>query len=162
MPPPMRSPRALSSSSRRYRRSLEYSLGYAYTDAEFAESGALYFVDVADGAQLPGHSEHMAAAALAYNTSFQGNDLNFAVDMTYRSDYENGLPGSPQEFKLDGFSIWNAYVSYDVSNWTFRVYGKNLADEDAAVSASLISPQTNRLVLNRPRTLGLSVSYRLE
>jgi iron complex outermembrane receptor protein len=139
-----------------------YSLGYAYTDAEFAESGALYFVDVADGAQLPGHSEHMAAAALAYNTSFQGNDLNFAVDMTYRSDYENGLPGSPQEFKLDGFSIWNAYVSYDVSNWTFRVYGKNLADEDAAVSASLISPQTNRLVLNRPRTLGLSVSYRLE
>lgn len=139
-----------------------YSLGYAYTDAEFAEAGSLYNVDVANGATLPGHSEHMAAGSLAYNTSFQGNDLNFSVDATYRSEYENGLEGSPQEFNLDGFTIWNAYISYDLPNWTFRIFGKNLADEDAAVSASLISQQTNRLVLNRPRTLGLSVTYRLE
>jgi iron complex outermembrane receptor protein len=139
-----------------------YSLGYAYTDAQFAEAGALYFVDVDDGTRLPGHSEHMAAGSLAYTTEFQGNDLNFAVDATYRSEYENGLPGSPQEFNIDGFTIWNAYVSYELPNWTFRIFGKNLADEDAAVSASLVSQQTNRLVLNRPRTLGLSVTYRLE
>ncbi len=138
-----------------------YSLGYAYTDAQFAEAGALYFVDVADGLRLPGHSEHMAAGALAYNTSFQGNDLKFSVDATYRSDYENGLPGRG-DYNLDGFTIWNAYVSYELPNWTFRIFGKNLADEDAAVSASLVSQQTNRLVLNRPRTLGLSVTYRLE
>jgi len=140
----------------------KYSIGYAYTDAQFAESGALYFINVASGARLPGHSEHMAAGSLAYTTSLQGNDLNISVDAIYRSDYENGLPGSPQEFNLDGFTIWNAYVSYELPNWTFRIYGKNLADEDAAVSASLISPQTNRLILNRPRTLGLSVTFRME
>jgi iron complex outermembrane receptor protein len=141
-----------------------YTLGYAYTDAEFAESGSLYNVDLADGATLPGHSKHMAAGSLAYATSFRGNDLNFSVDATYRSDYENGLAGSPQEFNLDGFAIWNAYASYDLPNWTFRLFAKNLADEDAAVSASVIprSPRSNRLVLNRPRTLGISVTYRLE
>jgi len=139
-----------------------YSLGYAYTDAEFAEEGALYFVDVVDGATLPGHSEHMAAGSLAFNTSLLGNDLVFSADATYRSDYKNGLPGSPQEFDLDGFTIWNAYISYELPNWSFRIFGKNLADEDAAVSASLVSAQTNRFVLNRPRTLGLSVTYRLE
>jgi outer membrane receptor protein involved in Fe transport len=31
-----------------------YSLGYAYTDAQFAEAGALYFVDVADGLRPAG------------------------------------------------------------------------------------------------------------
>ena len=92
----------------------------------------------------------------------RGNALNFLVDATYRSDYENALPGHPGEFDLDGFTIWNAYISYELPNWTFRLFGKNLADEDAPVSASLVSAQTNRLILNRPRTLGLSVTYRLE
>ena len=139
-----------------------YSLGYAYTDAQFSEAGALYVIDVVDGARLPGHSEHMAAGSVAYTTDFRGNALNFSVDATYRSDYENGLPGSPGEFNLDGFTIWNAYISYELPKWTFRIFGKNLADEDAAVSASLVSAQTNRLILNRPRTLGLSVTYRME
>ena len=139
-----------------------YSLGYAYTDAQFSEAGALYVTDIVDGARLPGHSEHMAAGSVGYTTDFQGNALNFLVDATYRSDYENALPGHRGEFNLDGFTIWNAYISYELPNWTFRLFGKNLADEDAAVSASLVSAQTNRFILNRPRTLGLSVTYRLE
>lgn len=141
---------------------LTYSLGYAYTRAEFVEDGELYTTPISDGTRLPGHSEHMVAGSLAYTVPVAGNDFDLAVDAVYRSDFENGLPGGQGDFTLDSFTIWNAYASYEIPNWTFRLFAKNIADENAAVSASLISPQTNRLALTRPRTLGLSVTYRLE
>jgi iron complex outermembrane receptor protein len=141
---------------------LSYSLGYAYTVAEFVEDGGLYTTPISNGTRLPGHSKHMAAGSLTYSVPLAGNDLDLAVDAVYRSDYENGLPGSPAEYTLDSYTIWNAYASYAIPNWTFRLFAKNLADEGAAVSASLRSPQTSQLVINRPRTLGISVTYSLE
>ncbi|MEQ8262397.1 TonB-dependent receptor [Pseudohaliea sp.] len=139
-----------------------YSLGYAYTNAEFVEDGELYTTAIADGTRLPGHSKHMLAGSLGYTVPVAGNDLNLAVDAVYRSDYENALPGGPGAFTLDSYTIWNAHVSYEIPSWTFRLFAKNLSDENAAMSASLVSPQTNRLVLTRPRTVGLSLTYQFQ
>jgi outer membrane receptor for monomeric catechols len=141
---------------------ISYSLGYAYTDAEFVEDGELYTTDISDGTRLPGHSKHMAAGSLSYTVPVAGNDLTLATSAVYRSSFENGLPGGQGEYTLDSFTLWDAFVSYEMSNWTFRLFAKNLTDENAAVSASLISPQTNRLVLTRPRTFGLGVTYRFD
>ena len=101
----------------------------------------------------------MAAVSVSYSVPVAGNALRFTVDGFYRSDYENGLPGSNAEYRLDSYTIWNANVAYHRENWTFRLFSKNVTDKEAAVSASLISPQTNRLVLVRPRTVGLSATY---
>ena len=136
-----------------------YSLGYTYTDAEFVGDGEIYTTTIVSGTRLPGHSEHMAAGSVTYSMPLAENSLQFTVDGFYRSDYENGLPGSNAEFSLDSYAIWNANVAYQMNNWTIRLFSKNVTDEDVAISASLISPQTDRLVLARPRTIGLSVTY---
>jgi outer membrane receptor protein involved in Fe transport len=138
-----------------------YSLAYAYTNAEFVEDGAIYNTPISDGTKLPGHSENMVAAALGYNTELAGHPFTIETDVSYRSDFENGLPGSPSEYNVDSYTIWNANVSYEVENWTVRLYGKNLADENAVMSASLVSPQTDRQVISRPRTIGFSVTYQI-
>jgi len=136
-----------------------YALGYTYTDAEFVEDGEIYTSAVTDGTRLPGHSEHMATGSVTYSVPVAENNLQFTIDGFYRSDYENGLPGSSAEYSLDSYQIWNANIAYHMENWTFRLFSKNVTDEDVAVSASLISPQTNRLVLARPRTIGVSATY---
>ena len=136
-----------------------YTLGYTYTDAEFVDDGEIYTSTVTDGTPLPGHSEHMAAVSVSYSVPIAENALRFTVDGFYRSDYDNGLPGSNAEYRLDSYTIWNANVAYHRENWTLRLFSKNVTDKEAAVSASLISPQTNRLVLVRPRTVGLSATY---
>ena len=137
----------------------DYAFGYTYTDAEFIEDGEIYTSVITDGTSLPGHSEHMATGSLTYNVPMAGNELNIAIDGYYRSGFENGLAGSSSEYSLSSYTILNASVEYRSENWAYRLFAKNLTDEDSPVSASLISPSTNRLVLTRPRTIGLSVTY---
>ncbi|MEQ9463519.1 MAG: TonB-dependent receptor [Haliea sp.] len=139
---------------------LSYSLGYAYTKAEFVEDGELYTASISKGMRLPGHSEHMAAGSLVYTVPLAGNTLDLGVDAVYRSDYENGLPGSPAEFTLDSYTTWNASASYEMPDWTFRLFAKNLTDENTAVSAANLNFQSGRFVISRPRTLGIRVNYR--
>jgi len=136
-----------------------YTLGYTYTDAKFVENGEIYTSAIADGDRLPGHSKHMATGSVTYSAPMAGNVMNLSFDGYYRSGFENGLAGSSSEYSLDSYTILNANAEYRSDNWAYRLFVKNLADENARVSASLVSPQTNRFVLARPRTIGLSVTY---
>jgi outer membrane receptor protein involved in Fe transport len=141
----------------------DYALGYSYTDAKFIEDGELYVNPVQAGDPLPGHSRNMASGSLTYTVPLSDdNRLQFNVSGFYRSGFENDLPGGLQEFQLDSYSLWDASIAYDAGNWILRLFGKNLTDEDAVASASLLGPSSERLVVTRPRTIGLSFTYRYE
>jgi len=138
-----------------------YTFGYAYTDAEFVEDGGLYTDSILDGAKLPGHSKNMLAASLNYSMQIAGNPLDIGTDVFYRSDYDNALPGNFNEYDIDSITIWNVNASYQVGSWTLGLFAKNLADENSVVSAANIRSASNFEVITRPRTVGLSLTYKM-
>jgi len=140
-----------------------YTLGYTYTDAEFSEDGELYTTVVEDGYQLPGTSKSMLSGMLSYYLPVGSNSSwLFSTDAAYRSSFENALPGQIQEYHIDGYTIWNADITYQVNSWSFRLFAKNLGDEDAVAAASLVGPLSSRLVIGQPRTFGIRVTYQYQ
>ncbi len=142
---------------------LDFSLGYAYTDAHL-EGGFSGYVQGAPGARLPGVSEHTLSAALDYVTPLEsGAELSYHLDGSYRSDFVNSVDPTAGIYReFDGFAIFAASMTYRRGDWRLTAFAENLFDEDA------ISAQTDPFENlpdyyvewgARPRTIGVSLGF---
>ncbi|WP_281546512.1 TonB-dependent receptor [Pseudoalteromonas sp. PAR1] len=79
--------------------------------------------------QLPFTSKWNVSAGLKYDTSLASYPLSANIIYDYQSEFyfdQNMNPYARQE----AFSIVNAHLKYDVDNWSFTLWGKNLFDTE--------------------------------
>ena len=64
------------------------------------------------------------------------------------------------DFEMDSYRTWDASLAYVRENWTVTLFGENLTDELADL---FISNEDDiiKTTPNRPRTIGLRLSYRM-
>ena len=156
---------------------LKYMAGYTFTDAtlthEFrSPTGTLL---ARDGDRLPGIPEHTFRGSLEYSTPvFDTMTLIGRFDGYYQSDMRNAL-GTTSTFNvpLDGFAIFNASTSLDLGNAYVTLYVKNIFDEEGITGKYTeaymgTAPGVGyngsgaKDLISLPRTIGLSVNYKLQ
>ena len=123
-----------------------YRFGYAYIDAEINDSfevldnffGTIVpIISTTKGDPLPNTSENSISLSFDYSQPSPVLDnwnLRWHVNGAYRSDVQSGLvsliPGDPQPFKIDGFSVWDVSLNmYNGNNINASLYIDNIFDE---------------------------------
>ena len=69
------------------------------------------------------------------------------------------LQGNSIAYDLDGFTTFDASVGVSTDAWQVQLYGQNLSDERAQLYANA-RQWYKAVTVNRPRTIGLSFSYK--
>jgi iron complex outermembrane recepter protein len=69
------------------------------------------------------------------------------------------LQGNSIAYDLEGFTTYDASIGVAADAWTVQLYGQNLSDERAQLYANA-RQWYKAVTVNRPRTLGLSFSYK--
>lgn len=160
---------------------LHYVLGYAYTKAEltkdfYAPSGVgadddTYLV-AADGTRLPATPENTFSVSMDY-THAMDNGLYWITQVNgyFQSDTVNALGEGKYQADIDAFSIWGLSTRVSADNWDVTLYVKNIFNEEGVTglipeSAMGTDPAENFLgnsskdYISRPRTIGLSATYK--
>ncbi|MFT3809605.1 MAG: TonB-dependent receptor [Micropepsaceae bacterium] len=154
-----------------------YSVGYAYNNAELTEdffSPINMVTPIANkGDRIPGVPEHSFSIAGDYTWQV-GNGLSLIAraDGYYQSETENAISRSTLFRRtLPGFQIWNASATLAGENWDMTFFVKNIFDADGVTGIYTeqymgTSPANgyfgngSKELTALSRTLGLSVSYR--
>jgi iron complex outermembrane receptor protein len=156
-----------------------YRFGYAYIDAQIDDSFQVLdnffgttvpIISTSNGDTLPNTSENSYSLSFDYSQPTQVFDnwnLRWHVNGSYRSDVQSGLvsaiPGDPQPFKIDGFSVWDASLNmYNGDNINASLYIDNMFDELALTGGNdsqFTGPRGKSFFIGRPRTVGLRVNY---
>jgi outer membrane receptor protein involved in Fe transport len=156
-----------------------YRFGYAYIDAQIDDSFEVldnFFGTIAPiistqkGDPLPNTSENSFSLSFDYSQPspvFNNWNLRWHVNGAYRSDVQSGLvsliPGDPQPFTVDAFSVWDASLNmFNGENINASLYIDNIFDELALTGGSdaqRAGPRGKTFFIGRPRTVGLRVNY---
>lgn len=161
---------------------LNYSVGYAYVDAELTDDFIvppnINFPTVvnqiaSDGAPLPGVAEHSFNVAADYSHPLDnGWYIVSRVDGFYQSETQNVLDeGISNSDEFDGFSIWDLTFTLSTDSWDASLFAKNVFDEEGTTGAfteAAFGPSptddfygsNSRQFITLPRTYGVAVNYR--
>ncbi len=154
-------------------RDLTYNLGFAYAAAKLTESFALPanngagvitpgLVTGTAGQQLPGSPKSSVAATIVYDRSLvPGYDLAVSLNGTYRSTIPLGL--SQSQGQSSAFGIGNLSATLTHRPWQGVLYLNNFTDKRAVLVAPVnlgrLDSLANDYTINRPREIGLRMSY---
>jgi iron complex outermembrane receptor protein len=154
-----------------------YRLSYAYIDAEIDSEFEIldnFFGEVAPiistrkGDPLPNTSENSVSLNLTYQHSVANYwQLTWQASGFYRSEVNSGLvsliPGDPQPFVIDGFSVWDFSATLDKGPITAVLYLENAFDSRAVtggVDDRRVGERGKLFYVGRPQTVGLGLTYR--
>ena len=146
-----------------------------FTIAPFATpgltiAGAVSFLDTEITEVLTPTNDVVEGNDLAFAPSFQGN-----IRMRYEWDLNDSLGAyiQPQvnhsaskftdiieinKLRLDSYTVVDFAAGVTTDRWNFELYAENLFDERAEISGSFVFDRA-RITTNRPRTIGLRVSF---
>ena len=133
-------------------------------------AGAFSILDTEVTEVLTPTDDVVAGSDLAFAPSFQGNvRVRYEFDLT--SDLEAyvqpQLSYSASKFtdiieinklELDSYTLVDFATGVSKDSWSFEIFGENLFDERAQISGNFINDRA-RIVVNRPLTVGMRVSY---
>ncbi|MFW2830330.1 TonB-dependent receptor [Sphingomonas sp. ID0503] len=145
-------------------RSLELSLGYAYTKARYLDyvAGALDFSDTRM-VRAPKHSVNLGAQYTAEIDD--NNDLTFRVDYAYLSKFfhEPGQAeirfGSTIPLTAEsGYGLANARITYRMGDWKLSGWVQNLGDVDYRRTVLALPGQVIN-IYGQPRTWGFTLNW---
>ena len=160
---------------------LAYGLGYAYTDAKLTQDvfipGHLAtdpWVQIAtNGTRLPAAPTSVLNASLDYTvTLHDGHTVVPHLDAYYQSGTFNRLAKTPTAaIPLDSYTLWNASVAYNTTNWSLVMQVRNVGNSKAisgvfteaqfgSAPADGFAGNTSRELITTPRTIGLIAKYR--
>lgn len=160
--------------------SLNYSIGYTFTDAELTEDfiappgfGLTEGTFVApDGGPLPGVAKHAINLAADYTQELTSNlNLITRVDAFYQSGTQNILnEGVLNADQFSDFSIWDLTLTVASDTWSASFFMKNITDARGVTGAftpEAFGPQPGadffgsnaREFIALPRTFGLAFTY---
>lgn len=139
-------------------------LAIAYNDNEFKEyEGFDFFGNTRDfdGAEFlftPSWQIHWLAT---YSFAVaEGMNLEATVDVGHNSSQQGFFESDPR-FNIDSYTLIGANIALvpDAGNWEIAAFGRNLTDKYYRAATHYLT-DTGYAIAGRPRTYGLSLTYR--
>ncbi len=136
----------------------------------FTFAGALSFLDTEITEVLTPTDDVVAGEPLAFAPEFQGNArirYEFDLSSTLEAYVQPQVTYSAKKFtdiieinklELDSYTVVDLAAGIVADQWRFEVYGENLTDKRAQISGNFVNDR-ERITVNRPRTVGIRVSY---
>ena len=141
------------------------SLGVGYTDAEITDDGGT--AGVSDGDSIQGVPDWTATGSLQYIFSTSGDwEGMLRADANYygESFSSNNESSSENQRQRDSWAALNLRAGMLTEEWEVILFADNVTDERANLadsrSIAAETPGRQRLVTNRPRTLGVEARMR--
>ena len=101
--------------------------------------------------------EYTLAGSYRWPVAGLNGDVIVRAQYTYRDDFFTEIINNPQR-AIEGHSIFDASITYEVNNWRVSLWGRNLNEE---TYAEIISQAFNlQRFGGQARTYGLDLSYR--
>jgi len=152
-----------------------YGLEGDFTVAPYAVpgltvAGAFSILDTEITEVLTPTDDVVEGSDLAFAPSFQGNlrvRYEFDLHATLGAYIQPQVTYSASKFtdiieinklELESYTVADLAVGIEQDQWSFEVFGENLFDERAEISGNFVNDR-ERIVTNRPLTIGLRVSY---
>lgn len=141
--------------------------GYSYIDAEITET--VIFADgegddVFNGDPLPGAPGTQWNLALDYNRAFGPAVVDASIGTSYFGEVYTALnDGFPNYKKLDSFNTARASLGVTLRNWRLGTFVNNIGNTRGITgtrSTEWYGEQGKFEYITRPRTVGLSVTYK--
>jgi len=144
---------------------LNISMGLGYTNAEITNSGGV--AGVSKGDKIQGVPDWTFTSSIQYM-----HEISDEWDMMYRADANhygdsfssNNESSAATQRQRDAWSAVNLRVGFFSPTWEITLFVDNASDErvNLADSRSIAAetPGRQRLVVNRPRTIGLEARMR--
>jgi outer membrane receptor protein involved in Fe transport len=141
---------------------LKLSANATYLDAELTEDfvsnpGQGIPVTVGAGTPLPGASKWQIADTVSYKWSAGSFEPSFLLAHRYISNATSGVIG--QEVAQGDYHLFDARASIQLSRLGITAFVANIGDKRGVATASSGPPLQQFLV--RPRTIGITLDYRL-
>ena len=151
---------------------MELNFAYAYTDAEIVDNdlvaSGFALVPVSEGDAIPGVPKHAFSVFANYTMPLtNGSELLFHADGSYRTEFETTYnPGFVSHAILDGYEVINLVVNWKMDKYVVGLYINNLTNVEAVTAVSTqqaaADPSSSWAYVMRPRTIGISGSYRFD
>ncbi len=146
---------------------LSFAFSGAYTDASLTED-LDPSVGGFDGDPLPFVPEWTGTFSTDYQWVMGGGmEAYVGASLVYTDSRPAGFDNRDAAGKIreaDDYTLLNVRAGVEWDNWSLEFYGKNLTDEEGITSIeSTDAAVTGRVELGiiRPRTLGLSIGYKM-
>lgn len=141
-----------------------------YSTPGLSIAGAFSILDTEITEVLIPTNDVIEGEELAYAPGFQGNiraRYEWDVSSTLEAFVQPQVTYSASKFtdvieinkiKLDSYTLFDLSAGVKANEWTFEVFGENLTDKRAEISG-VFGNDRERIITNRPRTIGLRVSF---
>lgn len=134
---------------------LTFRFGFSYVDSEVTEPvpGVNF-----DGDEPPYIPEFSASGSVDYGKPI-GNGIGYLrADVRHVGSSGNEFSTQPTLSKLPSYTIVDLTLGYDLDDWSFGIFAKNLFDDDVITNIDPDRVQPDQLTRGLPRTIGVSVS----
>ena len=141
------------------------SAGLSYVDAELTSDFSVGAIQGFSGDQLPSTPNQSVSLGLEYFTqlSFLPGEFGFNLSGSYRGKAYNALNSTSPDFaEVDGFSYWDATMTWSGEAISGRLFVKNIGDSLGSTGIKTSARVTNDGAFDliaRPRTIGLALTY---
>jgi outer membrane receptor protein involved in Fe transport len=140
---------------------------FSYNQAELSQDLTIGDNFSPDGTQLPNVPKFKANLSTRYDVEWKEYDLHTQLLFAHVGESQNdifqfsdGDITTDVRQQLDAYNIVNFSAGIARNNWKATFYIDNLTDERAQLSKGVNWDST--IVINRPRTVGVSFSYLFE
>ncbi len=147
----------------------EVSAAVGYTHGRFDGTQprqGLLLNQTEDGDRFPGVPDWTPSLSAQYTRPMSGGFLNgfdavIAGDWSYRSSKTTGLRVAAGDFKkLDDYYLLNVRAGLTSEHWDVWLRVNNLTDALPELSGRIVDSEPYRFTSLRPRTYGVTVTYR--
>ena len=135
--------------------SLLFSTGY--TDAKLEKGLDDPAIDAPAGTELPYVPEITASLTSSHLFPIFGNREGFALIEAQHTGRSYSNLDLGVRIELPSYTLVNLRAGVDTGDWSAEIFAENIVDEQASYSCCRINGE---YVTNRPRTIGVRVTYR--
>jgi iron complex outermembrane receptor protein len=119
-------------------------------------SGNTTVIIDAAGSPLIRAPEFTLSGTVDYSIPVGRNELNFSLTPYWTSKINYSFN---ERIQQPGYVTLDANISYEVDNWRFSIYGRNLTDKVYATFRSETASRDS-ITYAKPRTFGVAASYK--
>jgi outer membrane receptor protein involved in Fe transport len=151
----------------------DITANFAFINAEISEDNTIeengvVIAEVSDGTQLPITPEEKGSIAIQYTFQNQLFDAEpfVRLDWVYVGESVNSLDGTESIVFTQGatdqpdYDIGNLRMGLDAEKWSATFYVNNLTDENAKQFYNNRWGSRQRISINKPRNIGLTLRWR--